>query len=750
MKNNRYISWSLLVLGFTALALAIYWPASNGSWMFDDETNIIYNFRLRNFSDSFGFLRQTRGIAFFSFALNIQLWGLDPSSFRWVNVVIHTMNSLLVVLLLRQLTGSAWRWAIVGGLFFLCHPVQTSAVSYIVQRMALLSAFFALTAILLVDRYFMLVKEGRRTKAILFFLMSVFCGIFSVMSKENTVLLPLLIPLLAWLRGGGRLAAGWRSAFTFWLSISAVAVVVLFFIGGLTIKELSGGSLSLYKDTGKALYETLKDQDRTLLPIRYFLSQLEVFWVYLGLIFFPLHQALDYSWPIPALRLSLLHLATLVLIAVALWFGYKRRDRYPFLFFGLSWILIFIVVESSIIPLDPIFEHRLYLPLVGVLFIFRDMGALWAKKIAFPVALAAICVLAFMSWKRNLLWGDPVSFWQSNVRVVERAPRPLGKLASSLFAQKRFAEAERETKRLAAIYNIGDMLMGEALFFSGKTDEAMAAFHKAVLHKEPGANGVELFSGYKAIQEKRYGEAADWLNRAELRNANDVKIFYFKGMLAEARNDLLGAVENYANSISAVEMSNDFDLLSFRKCYALWAQERRNLLNDQLSDWIYHESSKVRSSPDNLQIRLDFANQLMQLGLYSEAVEHYEALRRTGQNHWSLYSALAIAYERLGRLEDADKNYEISYELVPNNPEVSLAYAKNLMNRGKISAAYEIVGPLAQQVPNDARVFLLAGDLLRKKGDLKAARDAYLRASLLPGYQEQAIYQLNNLNKMKK
>lgn len=745
MKTNRYTSWLLLVLMFSGLAVAIYWPARSGGWIFDDEPNIANYLRLRDFSDSLSFLLSGRGISFLSFALNIKLWGLDPSVFRWVNVVIHTMNSLLVVLLLRQLTGSAWRWAIVGGLFFLCHPLQTSAVSYVVQRMTILSAFFALLAILLADRYLILVGEGRGEESRKFLLMSVFCGIFSVMSKENTVLLPLVIPLLAWFRGKGRLAAGWRPAFTLWLSISVVAILYQYLVDSSMTWRLA--SLPLYKDTGKTLYEMLGDQDRAVMPIRYFLSQLEVFWVYLGLVFFPLRQALDYCRPIADLRLSLLHVGTLTLVATALWFVYKRRDRAPFLFLGIAWILIFTVVESSLIPLDPIFEHRLYLPLVGVIFIFRDVGMLWPKKIGFFAAVVAICFLAFLSWERNSVWGgDSVSFWQSNVNVVPRAPRPTYKLAATLFEQKRFAEALDKVKILRAQGYIRDMTLGEVLYFSGKTEEAMAVFRRAEQRGEPGANGTDFFTGYRAIQEKRYAEAKDWLDRAERRKGEDVKILYARGMLAEAQNDPMGAVKYYFSAIIASQSWAASGTMAMNSGYALWAKERRDLLLSQLSEWLDRERAKVQSSPKNIMIREPFAYQLMQLGLYAEAFENYDALREFSPKNGSLYYKLGIVCERMGRFGDAEKNYKISHELSRDNAEAALRFATILVMRGKLSAANEVLLPLLQQHPEDGRFILLYANLLLNKGEVDAARAAYLRASLLPGYREQALSSLKNLN----
>jgi Flp pilus assembly protein TadD len=187
--------------------------------------------------------------------------------------------------------------------------------------------------------------------------------------------------------------------------------------------------------------------------------------------------------------------------------------------------------------------------------------------------------------------------------------------------------------------------------------------------------------------------------------------------------------------------------LTFSAGYALWAKERRNLLLAQLSEWLDRERDNVRSAPKNIQIRGNFASQLTRLGLYEEAFEHYEALKEVAPKLWSLYFNLGIVCEKLGRFGDAEKNYKTSHELSPDNFEVSFSYATILGKRGKLLAALTVLTPLLQQYPDEARFLLLSGDLLWKRGEIDAARDAYVRASLLPGYQALALSKLRNLNK---
>lgn len=581
LKSGRTTRSLLVCALFAGIALLLYWPARSGGWTLDDAHNILHNQALRDFADSLHLFLRKRGVALFSFALNAEVTGLSPAPFRWVNVAIHTVNSLLVLLLLRQVTRVPWRWALLGGLIFLCHPVQTSAVSYIVQRMSLLSAGFALGAILLADRYLQCCASGGRRRAWSYLGFSFLCGVLSVLSKENTLLLPLFIPVLAWLRGEGQLSPGWRPALGLWL-IFVLLAVTLVFASGLTFAQiLTSGNSPLYKETGQVFYAALEPQEMVWLPLRYFLTQLDLFWVYLRLLFFPLFQAFDYCWPFAELMPTLVQASTLGLLGAISWLAWLRRHSQPLILAGIVWIAIFAAIESSFIPLDPIFEHRLYLPLVGVLMILYALLLPLLHRTAMVVAIALILCLALLSWQRNQFWGDPVRFWQECARQAPRSPRPLSHLARELFTQKRFEEAVTTIETMAAMYNLGDLQLGSALYFAGRKTEAMAAFRRAELRGDPGANGIELYRGHWALQEGRLVEAGEWIERAERKWRQDVPSLYMRGLLAEAIKDWSAAVSWYMQAIKVHEAADPLLYYNFNESYASWAAERISSLRQE-------------------------------------------------------------------------------------------------------------------------------------------------------------------------
>jgi len=621
--------------------------------------------------------------------------------------------------------------------------VQTSAVNYVVQRMTILSAFFALAAVLLADRYFLLSVKGKAREAGVQLCLSVLCGILSVMAKENTVLLPLMVFLLAWLRGQGRLAKGWKIALLMWSIVPLVALCLQILDPFSSAGRL--GSVPLYQDTGKVYYESLKD--RSFLPLRYFLSQLEVFWVYLGLLFLPLWQGFDYCWPIPEFRLSPLHVGTFILWIAIGWFSFRRRDRFPLTFFGIGWIFIFMVVESSFIPLDPIFEHRLYLAIVGVILIlyeqvFRRLDKNWGTTL-FAVALA-FCIL--LTWKRNAEWGGAVAFLTANTKVVDRAPRPNLYLANALFTDKHFAEAADILKKFSTTFPTHfDMILGEALYFAGEHAQGMDALRKASM-LEPSENRVELFEGYTAIGEGRLEDADKWLDQAELKKKKDVLSLYLKGELAERRGALLSAIEMYQKAIYEYQFypknSVDFDIP-----YVTWAMERREALLRKVSGWLSEEYASIAADPENLNRRGAFANQLLVMGLYDEAIGQYEVLKKKAPEIWPLFYNLGIAYEKVGKCSLATKSYQDGLRLAPNRPELLLNYGLLLQRKGENAQARVNYEKLLQQAPDDGRVWLVYGELLADEGEVKRATEVLLKAASLPGYGALARAKLKTLNR---
>src|SRR3989339_1817795 len=132
-------------------ALLVYSNTFNASFHFDDTPNIVENYKIRNFNNWFDIMREQRGVAMLTFPINYAIGGLNVTGYHVVNLAIHITNGILVYFLIFLTLGGiegleqkAKKIAIYTALVFVVHPVQTQAVTYIVQRMEALASLFML------------------------------------------------------------------------------------------------------------------------------------------------------------------------------------------------------------------------------------------------------------------------------------------------------------------------------------------------------------------------------------------------------------------------------------------------------------------------------------------------------------------------------------------------------------------------------------------------------------------------------
>jgi hypothetical protein len=364
----------LIALGLiAAVTLLVYSNTFHAPFHFDDQPHILLNPNVQVKSWSWETLirlvsntykESIRVFAFLTLALNYSLGGFNVFGYHVVNLLIHIASGMLLygflmmtfqLPSLRERYGPvAYRVALFASLIFVCHPVQTQSVTYIVQRMASLGGmFYLLTMVLYIKGR--LASGWNRYICFGAMVLSYLLGVFS---KENVAIVPLFIALYELyffrqfeLGPGGRrflLVAG---------SLLFCLGVLGFLVWGRRYIELSIAGYGIRPFT---LGERLLTQSRVVL-------------YYLTLIAFPLPSRLnlDYDFPLsrslidpPTTLLSILIIAGLLIYSV--WFARKR----PVLSYFVLWYFGNLVIESSVFPLELVYEHRLYLPAVGPFVLF--------------------------------------------------------------------------------------------------------------------------------------------------------------------------------------------------------------------------------------------------------------------------------------------------------------------------------------------------------------------------------------------
>ncbi len=447
----------IAVVAICLLAAAIYSNTLSVPFVFDDVDNIQLNHRIHITSLDLQSLREAaisflprRAVANVTFALNYYFGRLDVTGYHLVNIAIHLINGILVyVLALRLLKQSrgltnqsprplddraAALASLAAALVFTAHPLQTQAVTYIVQRMTSLAAMFYLLSLLLYVQG-RLAASSRRRKVL--WGMGLISWLLALGTKENTATLPLAVLLVEWFFFQD-LSFAWLKK-NLWYAIPLVAI-----LGLLTVAILG------HKPLDKILF-AYERKDFT--PIERVMTQFRVVILYFSLVLYPhpgrlnlihniqtSHSLLD---PWTTLVCLLLILA---FVAVAIFLARRRRV----VSFCLLWVVLHLVIESSIIGLYMVFEHRMYLPMFGVsVMVALLLGRVFARSRAWAACLTCLLVLPLGAgtYLRNRTWQDRVGLWTDVIAKSPREHRAFYNRGGAYADQGRYDAARRDYTR---------------------------------------------------------------------------------------------------------------------------------------------------------------------------------------------------------------------------------------------------------------------------------------------------------------
>ncbi len=533
---------SVIPLGAIALAaLFAYANAFHGEFVFDDDPEIVTQRLIRNL-DHFLWSGEAyraypnRVLVYFTFALNYARGGLDTTGYHAVNILVHLGTALLVYALallsfrtphLRRSALAPWGApvALVAALLFVTHPLQTQAVTYVVQRLTSLATFFYVLAVVLYARW-RLARDGGRASGIgggALYAAILVSALAAMKSKEIALTLPVMIGVyeLAFFAGP------WRRRLAGLVPILA------------TLAVIPASTFGLHKSLGELLSDVADVRLHTELSrLDYLRTQLTVVVRYLGLLLVPVGQNLDYDYPVSRsflelrVALSALLLLALGALALAAWGGpvgrWTRRAFDPasrLVAFGLVWFFVALSVESSVIPIaDVIFEHRVYLPSVGVFIAAASLGALAAHRLAPARAATATLaagilvsvLLGAATLARNEVWATELTLWTDVVAKSPRKSRSRDNLGLALAHRQREAEAIvqfREAVRLDPRNVRAWNNLGVALVKIGRRAESAAAL-VAALQVDPEHPEALYNLGRLYLDEGRYDDAAELFQRA--------------------------------------------------------------------------------------------------------------------------------------------------------------------------------------------------------------------------------------------
>ncbi|MDX2480841.1 MAG: tetratricopeptide repeat protein [Desulfuromusa sp.] len=543
--DNETLRVDLPVMaGIILLGIILYSNTLHVPWYMDDLNNILDNQAVHSLGNALQALfTSARGMVNLTFAVNYALAGDNVVGFHVVNITIHLLTSCIVFLLLKRAFRQNVLLAAGGALIFLTHPLQTQAVTYIVQRATSLAALFFFLAIYLYAR----ARETVETKPKqqwLFYAGALVCGGIAVFTKQNTAILPVAILLFDryFLSFEHRLQ--WNK--------------LLYYLVPFALAPAWSAARSLLIPVvakGEALATLGKMPNlvhlKHLSPFHYLFTEFSVLWLYLRLLLFPRGQALDYDYPIVATLFTGPTLIALMGIIILLVLAVIGRKKIPHLSFGILWFFLTLAIESTIIPLDPIFEHRLYIPMFGFGLTTMACLAKLTSRAALSIASVIILILAVLTWQRNALWNDPVAFYSNNLQSAPRNERVYLELGNAFIDNEQVTEARRAYANGLKInpdYTLLHIALSKSFARTKEYRKAVDLLESAI-EIDPENDDLYVNLGGTYIIMKRYEQAIEILQKSLALTQDNPNIYVNLGVAYEQSGRLEKALGYFERAI---------------------------------------------------------------------------------------------------------------------------------------------------------------------------------------------------------
>jgi len=528
--NIKQRTWHFIFLAIATIA--VYYHTLDVPFYLDDfssiqENPLIYNWQ--GFSQLWQYA-PLRFVGYLSFALNYYFGKFDYTGYHLINILIHFLVGFVLYLFVQALlktprlkvSEQTHLWLpLLAALLFILHPLHIQAVTYIVQRLASLAALFYILTM------FSFVQARLSTdKKTLWIIICIISALLAFFTKQNTFTLPIVLLLIE-------------------ICFFSTPIKKLLHFGLMSLGVIAFSILMLswnfnYQPFSLEAMQALTKETDKISRLDYFASQMQVIWIYLKLFFYPSGLHIDYD-PFPltgfdaiTITAALLHLS---IITIALFF----IKKYPLLTFGILFYYVAHSIESGFIPIrDVIFEHRTYLPDIGLVII---VGWFLIEKVAnwikLPTVLALssvlLIVLGIQTWERNQMWRNPVALWQHNVTLAPNKERAWS-------------------------------VLGKHLLERQQAKEGIQSLEKAIeLQKKSGKKGintvdiVNLIVGFKMLKEydKALHLTQQVLNQPMtplLKSKfliNQANIYYEQDRVSEAEQSLRQAITIYPNDLTA-------------------------------------------------------------------------------------------------------------------------------------------------------------------------------------------------------
>lgn len=631
--RNRACLFGLILVAATIFA---YRPAWHGGFIWDDDEYVTKN-HLLVAPDGLGRIwfsldspSQYFPLTYTTFRIERGLWGLNPTGYHWVNILLHAANALLLWWLLTRLKiPGAW---LAAGIFAL-HPVQVESVAWITERKNVLMGFFFLLTLLAWTKF----VDEETTRRWRFYALSLILFLLALFSKSTACTLPAALFLILWLQ---EKRIEWRRLWQ----------IVPFLLFGLAMGLVAVWWERYHQGTRGSMFALG-------LPERLIVATHAV-WFYPGKLLWPTNLTFIYpSWTIaPSDPLSYGWLAAGIALCSAIYFTRRYLGRgvevgAVFFVATLSPVLGFIMLYTFRYTF--VADHYQYLACIGpIALASAGMVKLTGSVRLGPRILAALGALTFatlgtLTWHQSAIYRDIETLWRT---TIERNPdcwMAENNLGVALVEKNAVDEAivhYEKSLRMHPDYPQAHYNYGNALLLKGRVDEAIAESREA-LTLQANDPDAHVALGNALLTKGLIDDAiAEYSKALELRPDHSSAHYNLANALLQ-KSDGREAIAHYKR---ALEEQPDFVEALTNLAWVLATSSDPTLRSGQRAVELAEKANRITGDANPLNLRT-LAAAYAERGRFDQAV--------TTAQH-----ALAIAQRDQGAVADALRREITLYE----------------------------------------------------------------------------------------
>jgi tetratricopeptide (TPR) repeat protein len=683
----------LLIGLFLILAtLTVFWQVGSHEFVnFDDNVYVTENLYVQSGLTLRGLIWAFKTmhaghwhpLTWLSHMLDCQLYGLNAGGHHLTNLVFHIASTLLLFLVLRQMTGALYRSCFVAALFAL-HPLRVESVAWVTERKDVLSVFFWMLTMWAYIRYVEQPKLQRYLLALLSFTLG-------LMSKPTVVTLPFVLLLLDyWPLGRFQLTPSSmnpKSPISKSINPSARRMRILYLVRekipffGLCAASIVLTIFAAGRGEAIGTWEDYRLDMRVANALVSYVS-------YIGKMIWPSHLSIFYPyqemlplWKVVGSGLLLIGVSVLVIRFVR---------KLPYLAVGWFWYLGTLVPVIGLVQvgMQAMADRFTYVPLIGLFITITwsvtDILAGWHYRRIVLSITAGLLLLIFMILAKVQVrhWQNSITLFQHSLNVTADNHLSHTNLGVALALQGKTQEAIdhfRQALRIKPDFLGAHYSLGAALEREGRDQEAMEQY-VGVLRIKPDRPEAHHSLGDLFFRQGKTQEAIQHLKEA----------LRIKPDYPNAHNNLGTVLRREGRTQEAIRHFNE--ALRIEPYYP----EAHNNLAGALEDLgknqeaMEHYVEALRIKPDNAVVHNNLGILLFRQGQIREAIAHFNEALRNKPDYVSAYNNLGNALGRQGKIREAIAQFKKALQIKPDDAEVrfnlGLAY---LMVGDKVSALEE-------------------------------------------------------------